>query len=119
MCTYQARLRQQHEPAVERRQQLDMIDEHGPRVRVEGDDRRAKPRYAGRLEHAPVPAVDAVEGPDCDRALGSLELGDAPNDPHAATPSRASASSGETSRSGSASWTPNGPTSVRRHAAKW
>ena len=109
-------LQQQLDPPLERREQLDLLAEHLPRVRVERDGRRRESvaRVERGLEHAPVPAVDAVEGAERDRPRPLLELASDPRHRH----SRASASSGGTIRSSSASSTENGPTSVRRSVAQ-
>ena len=112
-------LRQQLQPPLERRQQLDLVAEDGPWVRVERQDRGTQAGVTRRLEHAAVAAVDAVEGADRDRALGRVQLADVADDPHAPAPIRASAASGVTSFWSSASATENGPTSVRRSDAQW
>ena len=109
-------LGEQLEPPLERRQQLDAVAERDPRMRVEGDDRRRRPGGERGVEHPPVPEVDAVEGPERDRPRLRLELARTPagrrSQPRRAPPPAVS------SRSGSASSTPNGPTSVRRSVAQ-
>ena len=99
-----AELGEQLEPPLERRDQLDEVSEHDPRVRVE---RERPDRQTGRerlLDHPPVPEVHSVERPDAHRfAHGSS----------------ASASSAGITRSSSASSTLNGPTSSRRNVAQW
>ena len=54
------------------------------RVRVERHDRRPQARRARRVDHAPVAAVDAVEGADRDRAPRGGELLGRRDDVHAA-----------------------------------
>ena len=106
------RLSDQLQAPFQRRQQLDLVPERDARVRLEGDGRREEARGLGGGEHGPVAEVDAVEGPDRDGTRPPLQLARAVCDLH--PPILASASSGGTSRSGSASLTSNGPTSVRR-----
>jgi hypothetical protein len=101
---------QQLEAPLERREQLDAVPQHEPRVGPEGHHRHGSTAVPRGVEHAPVPPVHTVEAPDRDRALPRRELGDAVSDDH----SRASASSGRMNRSGSASSTENGPISSRR-----
>ena len=108
-------LGEQLEPPLERHQQLDAVAERLARVRVEGDHRRRPSGGERGVEHAPVAEVDAVEGAERDRARLRLELIHLPGDVH----SRASASSAVSRRSGSASSTRNGPTSVRRNVLQW
>ena len=83
-------LAEQLEPALERRQQLDVVAERDARMRVEGDDRRRRPGGTRGVEHAAMAEVDAVEGPERDRPRLRLELLHAAGDDHR----RASASSG-------------------------
>src|SRR4051794_2366276 len=117
-------VREQLEPALERRQKLDLVAaDDTARMRVERDDGRdelllARGRARG-VEHGPVPTVNAVERPDRDRARPPLQRVEAALDSHAAPASRASASSTGTIRSGSASSTENGPTSVLRSVRQW
>ena len=59
-------LREQLQPALEGHQQLDPVSERGARVRIERDDRRLGPCVEQRLDHAPVPEMDAVEGSERD-----------------------------------------------------
>src|SRR6185503_2943396 len=110
-----AGLREQLQPPFERDEQLDAVAERDPRVRVEGDRGRRRPRRTCGVENAPMADVDAVERPERDRPRLRLDLLHAPGDDH----SRASASSAVSSRSGSASSTSNGPTAVRRSVAQW
>src|SRR4051812_37926691 len=115
---------QQLEPPLERGEQLDAVAERGSRMRLEGGAGRRQTRGGRGLEHAPVADVDAVEGPDRDRTRALLELRGRPCDLHgplrpAGRPTRASASSGGIIRSGSASSTRKGPTSVRRSVRQW
>ena len=101
--------------AIERNEQLDPVAERHSRMRVEGDDRRPPAGGERRVEHAPVPEVDAVEGAEGSRPRLRLGPSDLPGDLH----SRASAASAGRSRAGSASSTRNGPTSVRRSVVQW
>src|SRR6185437_677091 len=110
-----AGLPEQLQPPFEWDEQLDAVAERDPRVRVEGDRGRRGPRRTRGVENAPMADVDAVERPERDRPRLRLDLLHAPGDDH----SRASASSAVSSRSGSASSTSNGPTSVRRSVAQW
>ena len=59
--------REQLEPPLDRAEQVDLVAEHDPRVRMEGDGRRHAARRQHRVEHGAVTAVDAVEGADRDR----------------------------------------------------
>ena len=59
-----AGLLEELEAPLERRQQLDVVAEHEPRVRVEREDGRAQPGLPQRVDHPQVAAVDAVERPD-------------------------------------------------------
>src|SRR5215210_1536235 len=99
-----AQLREQLQPALERREPFDEVAEHDPRVRLERDHPHGQPRLQRRLDHPPVAQVDAVE-----RAEGDRE---AP--PGGAHDSSASAASAGITRSSSASSTLKGPTSSRR-----
>src|SRR5207247_1095399 len=101
---------QQLEPPFERREQLDLVAEHEARMRPEGDDGRHRADGASRFENHPVSPVDAVEAPDRDHAWMLGKLVDGAGDDH----SRASASPGGMTRSGSASSTEKGPISSRR-----
>ncbi len=111
-----SRLGEQLEPPLERRQQLDPVPERDAWVGPEGDGGRAGSGGRGGLEHAAMAEVDAVEGAERDGAAGVFELGWVASDLH---PSRASACSGGTIVSGSASATVKGPTSVRRSSRQW
>src|SRR6185312_15055816 len=112
--------REQLEPALDRRQQLDRHAEVRARVRIERHDAPPEPGRLRDLEHALMPAMDAVEAPDRDRACCRLELPRRRRDDHAGAPMRASTSASARSAAGSnaagstASATLNGPTSVRR-----
>ena len=101
---------QELEAPLQRRQQLDAVPEHEPRMRPEGHDRHLPAHVTGCVEHEPVTTVHTVEAADRDGALAVRELLDAVGDDH----SRASASSAGMKRSGSASSTENGPISRRR-----
>ena len=68
-------LGEQLQPPLERRDQLDLVPERDPRVRIERDHGRREPGVDRRLDDAPMPAVDAVERPDRDRPRLALELG--------------------------------------------
>ena len=111
-----ARFREELEPAFERGQELDLVAERDPRVRIECDDRRLEARGLNRVEDGPMPPVDAVKAADRYRTAIRIELGREVCDPQS---SLASAASGEMSRSGSASSTENGPISVRRSVRQW
>ena len=136
-----AEVREQLEASLERREELDAVPEDDARVRVEGDDRRARTGLDGRPDNRPMPEVNAVERADCDRPRPPLELRRGARDRHAGsdgadgrssarTPARtaggtrstasggslASASAAGTRRSRFASPTSNGPISVRRSA---
>ena len=106
-------------------EELDAVAEHRPRVRVERDDGRREPRVdRARVEHPPVPAVDAVEGADRDRPRRALRARGIASDVHGTRPLEprrpASASGGRRTmrvrrrppRRGT------GPTSVRRSVAQ-
>src|SRR5919201_1455260 len=99
----------------QRRQELDAIPEHDPRGGPEGDHGHGRSCRLRRVEDTPMAQVDAVEAPDRDRTFPGTQLGRIVGDVH----SRASASSGGMSRSGSASSTENGPISVRRNDRQW
>jgi len=62
------------EPPLEGRQELDLVAEHGSRVRFEGDDSGAKAGGDGGPDHSAMSAVDAVERADGDGPLGGLGL---------------------------------------------
>ena len=119
---------EQLQPALEGRQQLDLVAERDPRMRVERDDRRRSARCPGRLDHAPVAEVDAVEGADArPRAAGARALGDAVRDRSARRLLAVAARSAsverlvrriEPARVGRLR-PENGPTSVRRSVAQW
>ena len=118
-------LADQLQAPAQRRQQLDLVAERDPRMRVERDHGRRQPGGNRSLEHPPVAEVDAVEGSDRDRPSLPAQLADvvrdlhrASPDPAASSPIRPSASSGGMIRSASASSTRNGPTSVRRSVAQ-
>ena len=111
-----ARLAQELEATLERRQELHPVPERDPWVRIEGDHGDGQPRRAGSLEHRAVPAMDAVEAPDRHRARAASELRRVAHDLHASLPSATSASM---IRSGSASSTWNGPISVRLSEMQW
>jgi hypothetical protein len=55
--------------ALRGREQLHLVAEHEARVRVERDHRRSQARRDRGRDHGAVPAVDAVERADGDRAL--------------------------------------------------
>ena len=134
-----AELGQQLEPALERREQRDLVPEHLARMRMERDHGRQRPGLDRRADDRAVAEVDAVERADRDRARPPLELAGRAGDLHRATGleleharpdrlghardglggRRASASDAGISRSGSASSTPNGPTAVRRSVRQW
>ena len=57
-------VREQLEPALERREELDVAAEHGPGMRIERHDARAQPGPPRRVDHPQVAPVDAVERPD-------------------------------------------------------
>src|SRR5262245_13220067 len=90
------------EAPVERGQQLDLVAESNAGMWVERDDGRLEFRRMYGIEDGSVPAMDAVEAPDRDRAPPTLELRGISDDVH---PSLARASSGGMIRSGSASST--------------
>ena len=132
-----AELREQLQPALERREQRHLVAEHLPGMRMEGDDRRRRTMPDRGPDDRPVPDVDAVERADRDRARPPLELARRVRDVHSAASSastrsrtasgtratasagsRASASATAISRSESASSTANGPTAVRRSAVQ-
>ena len=83
-------VREQLEPPLERREQLDALGEHGPRMRVERDDGRDELSTAagihGRANDRPVTQVHAVERPDRDRARANGEVCCRARDVHAAAP---------------------------------
>src|SRR5581483_5130659 len=114
-------LGQKLEPPLERGEKFDPVAEDAARVGLERDRRRAQARGARSVEHAPMPAVDAVERPDRDRAARRLELVRTVRDVHSAASASAALSSrsGVNASGGTASATENGPTSVRRKVRQW
>ena len=87
---------------------------------VERDDGGPQPGSRGRLEHARVTTVHAVEGADGDGAPRRLELLGAARDVHSAASTSASSSRrpGSNSSGVTASSTENGPTAVRRNVTQ-
>ena len=69
-----SKLGEQLQPTLERHQQVDPVAECGARVRIERDDRRLGPCVEQRLDHAAVPEMNPVEGPErhCARAMAQL-----------------------------------------------
>ena len=63
------------EPPLERRQELDLVAERDPRMRIERDHRRLEPGRANRVDDRAMAAMDAVEAADRDGARPRLELG--------------------------------------------
>ena len=63
-------VREQLQPPFERGDQLDVVAERDPRMRIERDHRRRKPGVDRRLDDAPMASVHSVERADRDRALG-------------------------------------------------
>ena len=95
-----AELAEQLEPPLERREQLDPVPERRPRVRVERDDGRLGPRRERGFDHAPVPEVDAVEGPERDaRGPASSSVG-SPRDLHRSSAASASVGRDDPARVG-------------------
>ncbi len=85
-------------------------------MRVEREDGRLGPGIAERLDDAPVPEMDAVEGPERERPRPRIEFAGPARDLHG---SAASASAGSMIRSGSESATSKGPTLVLRRLTQW
>ena len=123
------RVREQLEPALERGEKLDPSAEHGPGMRIERHDARPQPGPPCRVDHPEMPAVDAVEGPDCGGTPRLRQSGGLPSDVHEPIPARAASTRASTSASArsrsavnasgaTASPTKNGPTSVRRSVAQ-
>src|SRR5207247_5635386 len=102
--------REQFEPPLEGRQQLDAVSEHEARVGPERHDRDWGSFALRSFENAPVTQMHSVEASDRDDASRGREFLRSVSDLH----SRARASSGEMNRSGSASSTVKGPISIRR-----
>ena len=67
-------VRQQLEPALQGREQLDLVAKDLARVRVKGHDRRCQPGIDRRLDDGAMTDVDTVEGADRDRARPALQL---------------------------------------------
>ncbi len=77
-----AELLEELEPALERGQELDLVPERDPRMRVERDDRRRRPRGQRCVDDALVAAVDAVERADRDGARFGSQIGGRVGDVH-------------------------------------
>ena len=75
-------LGEQLQPTLERHQQVDPVAECGARVRIERDDRRLRPCVEQRLDHAAVPEMDAVEGPERHGARAMAQLARFASNPH-------------------------------------
>ena len=108
-----AGLLDQLDAPAKRRQELDVVAEHQPRMRVEGDDGRAEAGRLRRFDRRPVPAVHAVEGADRDGAFGRLELGRRAHDAHAGSSSGSSRSFG--TGDGTSHRTPRTPAAAANH----
>ena len=75
-------LDQQLDLALERGQEIDRLAEHHARMRVESQHRHRQPRLEGHVEHAPVPAMDSVEGADRHRPCAARQVSRISDDFH-------------------------------------
>ena len=105
-----ARFLDQLQAALEGRQQLHVVAQDEPRVRIEGEHRRAEPGRLDGLDHGAVAAMDAVEGAERNRALrGGSSAGERATitrPPREARAGRVPGSAGAAARLPARRWSP-------------